>query len=470
MSDESHDGSARISRRTMLRTGGAAVVASLGACGRGDEPEAKTGHHVQSLKRALTADPLGILELPAGFRVRVLQRAGERMSDGYRVPGRPDAMACFAGPDGSWILMRNHELAPMHFAVSAYDASHPAPPEAYDSQGLGGVSRLVLNPQSLAVTRSNLVLTGTELNCAGGLSPWGFLSCEETTSPNHGFVFLCATDAAEVAPPQRIAAYGRFVHEAATVDPATHIAYLTEDRVDGCFSRCVPKHKDTPLVGTLQALRVPSKPQLETGSLRQGTVLEVDWVDVSEPTPEDDSVRLQAQQRGAASVRRGEGLWLSGKDVFFTATIGGALGRGQIFRLRTDKNELEVLAEATVENELDMPDNLTVSPHGPLYVCEDGYDGNSLRRLSLDGRFVDFARNIRSPSELAGACFSPDGRVMFVNLQTDGLTLAIDGPFERELAADARAARERDRSLPNLGLGSGLALLALTALARTRKG
>jgi secreted PhoX family phosphatase len=469
MADESRDDHARISRRTMLRTGGAAAVASLGACGRSKEPEASTGHQAQSLKRALSPDPLGILELPKGFRVRVLQRVGERMSDGYRVPGRPDAMACFAGPDGSWILMRNHELAPVHFAVSAYDASHPAPAEAYDPKGLGGVSRLVINPQSLEVKRSNLVLTGTELNCAGGTSPWGFLTCEETTSPNHGFVFLCATDAADVAPPKRIPAYGRFVHEAAAVDPATHIAYLTEDRVDGCFYRCVPTQKDSPFVGTLQALRVKGKPQLETGALGQGTVLAVDWVDVAEPTPDDDTVRLQAQERGAALVRRGEGLWLSGNDVFFTATIGGALERGQIFRLRTDQSELEVLAEATAENELDMPDNLTVSPHGSLYVCEDGYEGNSLRRLSLDGRFVDFARNIRSPSELAGACFSPDGRVMFVNLQTDGLTLAIEGPFDRELAADARAARERNSSLPNLGLGSGLALLALTAFARTRK-
>jgi secreted PhoX family phosphatase len=447
--------------------GGAAVVGSLSACSsRSEAAPEDLGHKTQSLRRALVREPLGLLEVPEGFRVRVLQRAGERMSDGYRVPGRPDAMACFAGPDGSWILMRNHELAPMHFAIGPFDATHPVPPEAYDPEGLGGVSRLVIDPTTLAVTRSNLVLTGTELNCAGGVSPWGFLTCEETTSPSHGFVFLCATDAAQVAAPKRIPAYGRFVHEAAAVDPATHIAYLTEDRGDAGFYRCVPADKAKPFEGTLQALRVKGKPRLDTGGLRQGTVLAIDWVDVPEPSPSDDSVRLQAQERGAASFRRGEGLWLSGNDVFFTATIGGALERGQIFHLRTDKNELVVLAEATIENQLDMPDNLTVSPQGPLYVCEDGYDGNAMRRLSLDGRFIDFARNIHSASELAGVCFSPDGRVMFVNLQTDGLTLAIDGPFERELAIDAHAAREQHGRLP--GLGSGLALLALTAFSRAR--
>jgi secreted PhoX family phosphatase len=32
-------------------------------------------------------------------------------------------------------------------------------------------------------------------------------------------------------------------------------------------------------------------------------------------------------------------------------------------------------------------------------------------------------------SELAGACFSPDGSTMFVNIQTPGVTLAVTGPW-----------------------------------------
>jgi len=466
MSERPKD-SSPLTRRDALRAGGAAVLACVGACSDTEATPKKQAHKAPLARRTLVREPLGLLEIAEGFRVRVLQRAGERMSDGYRVPGRPDAMACFSGPDGAWVLMRNHELAPLHFAISAFDSAHPSPPEAYDSKGLGGVSRLVIDPKTLTVKHSNLVLAGTEINCAGGISPWGFLTCEETVSPSHGFVFLCATDAQTVQPPKRIDAYGRFVHEAAVVDPKTHIAYLTEDRFDSSFYRFVPTQKDAPFTGKLQALVVQEQPRLETTLVRQGTTLAIDWVDIPDPAPSDDSVRVQAQERGAAIVRRGEGLWLFGSDVFFTATIGGALNRGQIFRLRTDKNQLEVLAEATAENQLDMPDNLTVSPHGALYVCEDGLNGNSLRRLSLDGRFVEFARNNFSASELAGACFSPDGRVMFVNLQTDGLTLAIDGPIDRELAVDAHAAREHFGRLPSIG--SGLALLALTALARNRR-
>src|SRR5262245_57426546 len=68
----------------------------------------------------LVADPDGVLDLPAGFRYRILDRVGDPMSDGYRTPGRPDGMACFAGPGGTLILVRNHELLRTDGAMSAY--------------------------------------------------------------------------------------------------------------------------------------------------------------------------------------------------------------------------------------------------------------------------------------------------------------------------------------------------------------
>jgi uncharacterized protein len=111
-----------------------------------------------------------------------------------------------------------------------YGPGQQPPPEAYDPAGMGGVSRVVLRADTLERVSSNLVLTGTTRNCAGGVSPWGWLSCEEAVGRGHGYVFACRTDAARVRPPHRIAAYGRFCHEAAAVDPETCIAYLTEDR------------------------------------------------------------------------------------------------------------------------------------------------------------------------------------------------------------------------------------------------
>jgi hypothetical protein len=86
------------------------------------------------------------------------------------------------------------------------------------------------------------------------------------------------------------------------------------------------------------------------------------------------------------------------------------------------------------------PDNLTVSPRGGILLCEDpDVSTVYLRGLTPEGEVFDFARNLLNDREFAGACFSPDGRVLFVNLQGDTLpggpgqpsmTFAIWGPWE----------------------------------------
>ncbi len=60
---------------------------------------------------------------------------------------------------------------------------------------------------------------------------------------------------------------------------------------------------------------------------------------------------------------------------------------------------------------------------------------NYLRGVTPDGRIYTLARNeYAGGSELAGACFSPDGSTMFVNIQASGLTLAITGPWDSRQA------------------------------------
>jgi secreted PhoX family phosphatase len=49
-----------------------------------------------------------------------------------------------------------------------------------------------------------------------------------------------------------------------------------------------------------------------------------------------------------------------------------------------------------------------------------------------------FARNAKSDSEFAGPTFAPDGKTFFVNMQGDGLTFAIWGPFSRRNSARQR--------------------------------
>jgi uncharacterized protein len=114
-------------------------------------------------------------------------------------------------------------------------------------------------------------------------------------------------------------------------------------------------------------------------------------------------------------------------------TSGGRQGLGQVFKLSlgqgAEPDRLELFAESPGQSVLDMPDNIFMAPWGDLLVAEDGSGEQMLRGITPDGRVYDLARNARSSGELAGICCSPQGDVLFVNLQLDGLTLAITGPM-----------------------------------------
>ena len=135
---------------------------------------------------------------------------------------------------------------------------------------------------------------------------------------------------------------------------------------------------------------------------------------------------------------RGEGIHLGldakGKtELFFVATSGGAAKLGQVWRLRLDgaTDRLQLFFESTDPGQFNYGDNLTVAPNGHLIVCEDQYTNhteNHLRGLTPAGLPYDLAR-VRLQTEPAGACFSPDGKVLFVNLYSPATTLAITGPW-----------------------------------------
>ena len=63
-------------------------------------------------------------------------------------------------------------------------------------------------------------------------------------------------------------------------------------------------------------------------------------------------------------------------------------------------------------------------------MCEDktGDKMNYLRGIAPSGQVYALGR-LTMDTELAGACFSPDGQVMFVNAYHPGITLAIRGPW-----------------------------------------
>lgn len=367
----------------------------------------------------LRDDPGGTgMQLAPGFTGRILQAATDTLSDGSPVPEFPDGMACFEGPGDTWILMRNHEI----------------------SDGGGGVTRLVLARDTLEVLSSGWALRGTDRNCAGGPSPWGWLSCEEVPS---GRVFLCPTLEGSEASPRPIPGYGRFRHEAAAIHPQTLRAYLTEDDSHGCLYRFAPTDAAAdPFAGRLQALKVAGVDGFDTDDMALGDRVGVEWIDIDDPQA---NTAAQGFARGAARVVRGEGIWESEGVLYLVSTCGGPGSNGQIFRLddAPDGATLEVIADASA-GDLDMPDNITVSPWGQVFLAEDGGGTNFLRTITPAGEVAPFAAN--DDSEFAGVCFSPDGKTLFVNIQGAGLTLAITGPFPG--TARARTPRTQDGAGP----------------------
>lgn len=453
------------SRRGFLQ--GTGLIAAVAALGRARPAWAQEGPVGEW--GPLVQDPEGILDLPEGFTYQVLQSVGEPMDDGFDVPGRADGMACFEDADGNWVLMRNHELSDSDLDEGPAQRGQPWPTKTWDPNSVGGVTRLVLDPETLAVLGSNLVLTGCQRNCAGGVSPWGWLSCEESTSQGHGYVFVCPIDATEVQEPQVVRAYGRFNHEAVCVDPDTLIAYLTEDRGDSAFYRFVPDDPADPHgAGQLQAMKIVGQEVVRFGSEGSvGQTWDVEWVDIDEPDPDFDTVRYEAQSKGACVFRRGEGTWWHEGIVWIVSTSGGATETGRVFRYDTSTETLELVVESTSRLDLDMPDNLCVAPWGQVFMVEDGGLLSHVRAITKDGEVVPFAKNALSFSEMCGVCFSPDGTTMFLNIQVDGLTLAIRGPFPEWSQTPTGPDDEDDgkKGCNTSGASLGWTALTLAALA-----
>lgn len=419
----------------------------------------------------MRADPAGLLDLPEGFSYRVVSRFGDLMDDGLVVPDKFDGMGCFGLDEDRVILVRNHELkspdrhrsafGPDRAREAAFDVSRAFGRYADGPVLGGGTTTVVYNLRSGQVERQHLSLAGTAVNCAGGVTPWGsWLTCEETEDgvaqglpQDHGWVFEVPSRETGLADPTPIKAMGRFLHEAACIDPRTGVVYLTEDKRDGLFYRYLPEdprhlHKG----GRLQALALVDTVSGDTRNWdslywRQGERRAVRWIDMRDVESPDADLRHRGHAAGAALFARGEGLHWAGDHLYMTCTSGGVGRHSQIMRYvpspregQSDEGDqpgvLELFVEAGDRAVLNYVDNIAIAPNGHVIGCEDKEVGvQHVKGVTSDGRVYAIARNAQahaadqSNTEFAGVCFAPDGRTMFVNLYAPGVTLAITGPW-----------------------------------------
>ncbi|MEL6110760.1 MAG: alkaline phosphatase PhoX [Planctomycetota bacterium] len=409
---------------------------------------------------------LELIRLPEGFRYISYGWTKDPMSDGNPTPPAHDGMGVVSETDGVVTLVRNHEVSGDNGALRLQDG------KPYDSQAGGGCTTLRFDGGAGKWLDSSVCISGTSRNCAGGVTPWGtWLTAEETVlgigsrdpykgnaersfKQDHGWIF--EVDPRGVKAPVPLKAMGRFVHEAVAIDRETGIVYETEDRGSAGFYRFVPKVKgELAAGGQLQIAEAVGASDLR-GHLHAGVEFDIRWHNIAEPTlantpglekPDELGVFKQGKKLGGTTFARLEGCWSGDGQIYFDATSGGGAKAGQIWQYDPSKEKLTLLFESPGKDVLNMPDNLCVNPNGGLILCEDGDYGEDeypqrIHLLSQEGRLLPLAVNDIQLSgekgfrgdfrgrEWAGATFSPDGKWLFANIQTPGMTLAITGPWE----------------------------------------
>jgi len=242
--------------------------------------------------------------------------------------------------------------------------------------------------------------------------------------------------------------------------------------------------------GTLEGLAVVRVPNADLRNPTLCQEFQCTWVPIADPDLDGVSGStsltslpgvvvaasgpyVQAHANGAAVFGANEGCWVANGTVWFTdkrVTTLPATGptasvaansSGRIWALDLATMTLKAVFVGDSLQVGNSPDNICVSPRGGVLFCEDGGTGGpgnvptpvsqNLKVLTPEGNTYTFARHNfnftaaqltaagksatlagdRRNTEWAGAVFSDDGRVLFVNLYSPGITLAITGPWAR---------------------------------------
>ena len=324
-----------------------------------------------------------------------------------------------------------------------------------------------------------------------------WLTCEETENKagtgtlekDHGYVFEVFAEAPAKQSPLPIAAWGRAPHEAVVVEPSRRRVYLTEDASgptgllyrwsapSGYRLKPYIAQSLKPNDGALEALAVLTGdgsvlPDLAYVTAAQiGRPFRTRWITVPDRHATTTSLRKQFADGAVTHSKKLEGAWGDDKGMYFVASFAfGAKDLpanatkhdGQLWFYDYSEQTLTLVAyfpynellhaetpnwEEDLGPSLDLafdgPDGCHVSPYGSLVLSEDGNTANHLLSWTAGTGAQAIARNQivletsalggNVYSEMTGPNFSPDGSVLFGNVQEPGHVFAIGGPWSRYL-------------------------------------
>ena len=327
------------------------------------------------------------------------------------------------------------------------------------------------------------------LTCEETEAKAGTMSAGQTLAEDHGWVFEVFPSRPAAQLPEPIKAWGRYPHEAVVVAPNRSQVYLTEDASspNGLLYRWtaptgyrVQPRMATDLNGNqgrLEALIVLAPdgsvlPDLAyVTSAQIGRPFRTRWIEVPDRQATTTSVRKQFTDGEITRSKKLEGAWGDRHGFYFDASFAFAPADlppdatphdGQIWYYDYAEETLTLKAyfpynpllhqetpnwETTLGQSLDLafdgPDNLHVSPYGTLVIAEDGNTANHLISWSQRLGAQAIARNLivleqssaggNVYAEFAGPNFTPNGALLFANVQEPGHTFVIRGPWRTYL-------------------------------------